>query len=441
MTELLAHFLTVLVTVWALVRYLGSLERDLPKVILLGILGLLHGLVPLVASPGQLDHGFPSWAHEWSAVFALFGVTAVGFGFWIAEKVDPRRFRLHISVEDTIFRRVFWGTLILGFLGLAMYVASAGVSWSEYVAGSRFAFRHRMNVLLMWPGLYLTHLLFVPPFVGMQLGRRYRRVAILLALFLGFIFFVYIFPGTRHMALGVVMAAILGWHYSARNSRRAWLVLVTLVPIVLGAVVLYEVRKGLSSITVSEAMEVALSEEVLKGSLGRDPLNYHQHLTGAVASFPRKHDYLWGASYMRILMFPLPGAQFEAIKPPHPGRVFARVVYPDVYNFELQPVHPPSLLGDAYINFWGWPGLLILVVNGFVFAWVAHRVWHERMWRLTLGPHMGWFVLLAPRGSPYELTIMALFQIISIGGLTWLLRPRSLKRGSELATSARALKG
>jgi len=118
-----------------------------------------------------------------------------------------------------------------------------------------------------------------------------------------------------------------------------------------------------------------------------------------------------------MLTFFLPGSSFPILKPELPGRVFASVVYDELYADSMRAVHPPSLLGDAYINFWGWPGLLALFFNGMVVSWLTQRVYSSMLWFCGVGPHVAWFTVLGTRGNPYDYYVMAIAMLV----LTWVI--------------------
>src|SRR5262249_39471796 len=150
----------------------------------------------------------------------------------------------------------------------------------------------------------------------------------------------------------------------------------------------------------------------------RDPLNYHQFLVAACEDFPADHPYLNGATYIRLLVFYLPREYFEWLKPPDTHNTFAQTV---LRLRDTDVTIPPTMIGDGYINFWGPPGaLMIMLLNGMAFAFASRHMREQVLGFLIVGSGFMRYAMLALRGSPYEILTLVLSAVAFIMLIGWL---------------------
>jgi hypothetical protein len=419
------HLAIALIAAMLALRLLPGIRSHLLILCLIVAIGILHGAAPALTPPGKRSMDAMESSRLLAAWFSLGGLLALVAGY----ELHFRCYRSHERLRDeqdapfapasaAVMERYFWISIVLGLVGAFLYVRSAGVGFLEYGRASRFEFRNFQNTLLMWPGQYLFHISFAPGFLGQFLSHRYRVLGTFHAVLSMLLAFFYLFQGTRHVALGIIGGLLFGYIYSRQlNTRRLLQIAVGGALMMLTAVTLYQARQGLADMSFGEAITRAFSPESLQEPLTRDPLNYHEHFIGAVEFFPHEHPYLYGASYRRMLAFFLPGSDFPVLKPEHAARVFANVVYGDIYDADFRATHPPSLLGDAYINFWGWPGIVALFLNGAAISWVSAKIRTSLLWFLGVGPHLAWFCILLPRGDNYDCFVMGLILLIVTAGL------------------------
>jgi len=208
--------------------------------------------------------------------------------------------------------------------------------------------------------------------------------------------------------MGYAMRHRMAWHRAAALGLAGGALLLL-------SVSLYDVRKTMSRRTWSEMATTVLSPSTYQGALTRDPLNYHEFLVGAVEYFPERHPFLNAATYRRMLVFFLPRRYFEALKPEDPNMVFASVVDPGSAR-EFTTI-PPTMMGDGYINFWGWPGILIMFVNGVVFGWVHWKMRTSVLWFVSIAPMFVRLGVMGVRGQPYEILLLAVWTIFAVWSL------------------------
>lgn len=181
------------------------------------------------------------------------------------------------------------------------------------------------------------------------------------------------------------------------------------------SVSLYDVRKSMSRSTAGEMISMILSPTTYQGALMRDPLGYHEFLVAAVEYFPDRHPYLNGATYRRMLVFFLPRRYFEALKPEDPNMIFASIVEPESAR-QLTTI-PPTMMGDGYINFWGWPGILIMFVNGAIFGMVHWKMRTSALWLVAIAPLFVRLGVMGIRGQPYEILLLGVWALCFV----WLM--------------------
>lgn len=440
------HLSIVIVATIFVWRYRAPLHVHLPMICIVAAIGLLHGLVPAITPSALWSIDASSESRETAALFALAGLIALCWGYRFHFSRHQRRPRpdrgyidwVQTSTGQALLRRFYWVSILLGVLGAYLYVQSAGVGLAHFASAARFEFRLDKNLPLASAGVYLFHFAFAPGFLGFFLPRSYRLAGICFATVLTALSFFVLFKGTRHIALGIPSGVLFGYIFSHRLTPiRLFGIACAGCVLVAGTVSLYEVRKELNSVPFTSAVARAFSAESLAEPLSRDPLNYHEHFVGAVEYFPSDHPYLNGATYRRMLTFYLPGANYPTLKPDHPARVVANVVYGKKFSPELCATVPPSLLGDAYVNFWGWPGLGVLFLNGMAVSWISAKVRESVTWFLAIGPHMGWFVILAPREGPYDYFVMGLLLLIMTSLIAkFLPRPQRRRQSQPIRTLA-----
>jgi len=219
--------------------------------------------------------------------------------------------------------------------------------------------------------------------------------------------------GTRANPIGLLGCLFMGYTLRHRvQPRRVVVMGGTGLVLLLLSVSLYDVRKTMMRQTLPEMLQTVLSPKTYQGALLRDPLNYHEFLVAAVEYFPERHPFLNGATYRRMLVFFLPRRYFEALKPEDPNMIFAAVVEPRSAS-TLTSI-PPTMMGDGYINFWGWPGIGIMFFNGIVFGFVNRKMRTSFLWFVAVGALYVRLASVAIRGQPYEVLLLAIWGVVAV---------------------------
>ncbi len=417
---------------------LANIRGKLPKLIIFGGMGIIHGIVPVLTPVGLRWSGLSESTHTHAAFLALIGMIMLSLGWRLFERFHVQWPGLSPGLLKAIespsgqrwLRRIFWTTSVLSVTAwLVSLVASAGSLQAALHAG-RFQYRGEGQVY--WRAIlqHVASLIVMPGFVCFFLPRRYWLIGVVFAITAtAFVF--WSSQGARGLSLGVLGGMVLGYSFRHKFAVHRFILLVICsAAIVLLSTSMYEARKVMAKASFGEIVGIVFSAETYREALSRDPLNYHQILAAAVEHFPRDHPYLNGATYRRILMFYLPRTYFSSIKPADTHNTFAEVVQ----GKRTTNTIPPTMIGDGYINFWGFPGVVItMFINGILFAYASQKMREHMLFFLVFGAPFIRLALLAIRGSPYE--IMAL--LISGTVLVWML---SLGTGLSFVTTQQMIR-
>jgi len=441
---LLAHLLIIAVCAGVCYTARSSLRAQVLKIGIFASLGIIHGLVPALttdelrnsSSMYLLDSRFTDGARTSAAWYAFASVSLLALGWGTFDSWNNRGAQLsNKAVYQVIFSRrgqallifMFWVSMALTLLALALQLFSTGASLSEFAQASRFEYRSRDAMMsLVWG--HLMSFGFIPGSVGFFLSSRYRSLGIVFTVTLTLLLFFVFAKGTRNLPLGLLSG--LGIAYVMRypvTGKRLALFCFGASVIGLLTVSLYEVRKVMSSASLSELATTMCSVETYQESLTSDPLNYHEYLVAAMALVPEHHHYFEGATYRRILFFWMPTSWENSWKPQDTNILFARVLDPRIRG---DVTIPPSIPGDVYVNFWGWWGLPALFMQGALLAWISKKMYSNVLWFTIFGAMSGRFFLLVIRGQPYDLFVMILFILVAVY-LISLINPYSFSQAQR----------
>ena len=396
------------------------------RLIMFAALGVIHGLVPAV-SPREI--WWPNASDQTillAAALTLLGLVSFGAGWRLAELrgtkwdgISPGLTAYLASpAGQRLLKALFWTCAVVAVMAwLGSLIAAAGSIGAALQAG-RFEHRFTGNVYLKAMLMHVSHLMSVPCFICMFMGRGYRLLGIVYALMMAAVLFIGS-QGARGQALGLIGSVVVAYALRYELTPRR-LAVIGVGGLAVGALAIaaYEIRKVMAKSTLTEIGAMVVESSSYENFLARDPLNYHQTFVAAVEHFPRDHDFLNGASYIRLLVFYLPQEYFEAIKPEDTHNTFARVI---TRNSTLNTI-PPTMMGDGYINFWGAPGVpLIMLLNGLLFGWAQRKLRENLLAFLVIGAPFGRLSLLLVRGSPYEVLVLIISSTILLTVLCMVL--------------------
>lgn len=416
------------------VRAAMDVRSHLFKVAMFAGLGVIHGLVPAMTPAHLLEIGFSSRARWMAACYALACVVMLVAGWSVVGTRHVRR-RPHIGDMMRVFgtpggqrflRWMFWAGVVIGILGLLLIKRANHATLAEMLRGSRFEFRQTRNPLLFNLGTYLTSFALVPGLVGLFLPRRYHLPAVLYTCAYALLSLYVFSKGTRSLPVGLLGTFLVAYLMRQRPTAGQLTGMACGTALLLAlAIGLYEGRKYMAHQSAAETIQFLLSPDAYTGALTRDPLNYNECLVGAIHCFPDAHPYLNMGTYRRALFFFLPSSQFPVLKPRDPNATFGEVVFNTPYQWDV--TIPPSIPGDLYINFWGWPGVVVMFVYGMIGAFVDRLVATDPLWFAVIGSQAVRLVVLGLRGQPYDLYVNCLIVMMFAYAVARLC-PYSLRR-------------
>lgn len=417
------HLLVVIICALECGAALLDLRGRLAKFLMFTGLGMIHGLVPALTPAEHLIAEFSDHSRLSAAALALVGVILFSLGWRLYDAMRPRlngiSYGLQESIESAegqaLLRRLFWLCGMCGVVAWLGSVIASGTELGEVFYTARFAHRRTDESYVAAIAQYFVILAMMPGFVCFFLPHRYRVIGIGYALSMALLLFL-ASQGSRANSVGLVGCLLMG--YALRHRlliRRVVVVSGVGLVLLLLSVSLYDVRKTMMRQTLPEMVQTVLSPSTYQGALLRDPLNYHQFLVAAVEYFPDRHPYLNGATYRRLFVFFLPRRYFDSIKPEDPNMIFAAVVDPGSAR-NLTTI-PPTMMGDGYINFWGWPGIGIMFINGIVFAFVNWKMRTSILWFVAIGALFVRLASVTIRGQPYEVLLLGLWGVVAV----WIL--------------------
>ncbi len=416
---ILIHCLTTVVCAMECLSALRDLRGRIGKLLMFLALGLIHGVVPAL-TPGELYlASFSTSSRLHAAGLAFVGVVLFSAGW---RMFDAYRARFHglsdelVAVIDSpdgqaLLRRLFWSCAVLGIVSWVVSIIAMDIPLTEVFRKARFT-RRGEEFYLATIAQYFVLLSIMPGFLCFFLPRGYRPLGMAYALGMSLLFFL-ASQGSRGNSLGLLGGLLMGYTIRHRVAvHRVVAIGAACVVLVLLAVALYDIRKTMSRQSVGEMLAAIASPETYRDALLRDPLNYHLFLIAAVEYFPDRHPYLNAATYRRMLVFFLPRRYFWQIKPADPNMTFAEVV--DPHSATQLTTIPPTMMGDGYINFWGWPGILIMFANGVAFGYAHWKMRTNILWFIVVGSMFVRLGVVGVRGQPYETLITGVWSLIAV---------------------------
>jgi hypothetical protein len=422
------HTLTTGVCLLFALKGCATIKNSLILTLLAMGLGLIHGLAPTISN----TFGSLTYSHDrlYAAAYSFFGILLLLTGVHSTSS----RNQLHIrnSLDQQLIHNrgrtilIFWICAIVGIIGFLTSFWIAGIRVDEVVQSGRFTFRFQGGAVAAILR-YSTLLCVFPGFLGFFISRRYMVLGLVYAFIAATLIF-FLTKGTRGNSIGILAGMISGYILSRPiiTNRHIAFLGASALSIVLLAVSLYSVRRVMNYQDYGALLTIIFSASSYTDLFNRDPLNYNEVFVEVVRGVPFNCDYLPFASLRRILFFYVPSNMFPSLKPEDVNITLAREVF-------RMPAHlrvsiPPSIPGDAYVNFGGLPGLIYLFVQGCFIGYVSAKMRSSWVAFIAISPIAVHLILLGLRGQPYEVSLQMAFAVVFVKTcelLTNLIQPRS----------------
>lgn len=414
------HGLIAFVCFALCVKGINNISGQFLRVVCFGTWGLIHGLVPLLQAIMGLPSDYQYLDQVLAGIFTLLVLLAIAGAWYLMSKLRQRnvagisfglRSVLAMHEGNVVLKRMFWATMTIGMTALVIMVTREGVEFTlaRIFQTGRFGSRTLTGYSTAIVG-NLVGFLCIAAFLGVLISRKYRIATLIIIPMVAFVFFG-ASGGSRLIAISL-LGSLLFAHLARSRPRKRQVVTFALggTLVLLLAIGTYELRKIMTTRSTSEAIQFMLTKDAYAEALTRDPLGYHSVMIAVVDSFPESVPFVNMATYRRILFFAFPYKYFPWLKPFDPNMTVSAAIRGT--SFSIATV-PPTIPGDLYINFWGWPGLLVAPLFGMFLCYVENKIYNNLLWFIVIG---GTCVLRLSnfiRGAIYDTIIpSALFILI-----------------------------
>ncbi len=406
------------------VRHVRNLDYRFGEFAFFSSFGLIFGLAPIMQSSDSYVNIFSMDSRVKAAWYTVAGVLLLMVGFGLIRQplwqLIPKKRALLKKISEPHVQRmlanIFWLSIAITISGQLLVMYAKGISLLDILYSGRFAFRFENQGVLTVLASHLMSFVYAPAFIGVFLNRRYQLLTLAYVPIASGVFFFVFSKGTRSIPLALIVTLLVAGsiRFKVSPKRVAMTAIVGLVSLAL-AIGLFELRQRQDSVSLLEGAKILCTATAYSGMWDRDPLSYSWNLVGAIETFPHSHPYLDAATYRRMLVFFLQESKFPDLKPPDTNIIFGLEVHgrPE----ELQVTVPPSILGDIYINFWGWYGLPVVVLHGMLYCWLLQRMQTSLFMFIWVGPLSGRFLVLIHRGEPYEMFVLFVMFFFEMAGV------------------------
>lgn len=343
----------------------------------LGMDAVISGSVFLMNVPhcvgrslGLLDLGPFSEAEAEALVFFFVCSVALELGRLCAAGFACKETSAMARTEDRPHVVVFWLIFAAGLAGGALDLVPSLLG--GHASLSRVDMRQKRNIIALL-GVYLV------PCLGIAAGyasggksRKLRAYSLVAWGTFGVVAMLFqIVHRSRTMPLSFLALFLLiavqprvrgGTQGLAQRLRKAAIGAVVAASVVfVGAMMV--VYRGASHLGWDEVvfrLGAVKVEDVLYYSLRQGDLAYFRFYSELYESIPDVHPYLFGSSFWGVFLGPIPRSAFP-LKPENTQRIVCSILKPGMYL--VGGTIPPSLFGDAYLNF-GHYGVLWIFLFG-----------------------------------------------------------------------------
>ena len=305
-----------------------------------------------------------------------------------APPIARRRWNVRFKTSSNRLSSLLFLLLLLNIGAVLLVIVDAG-TLSVIRSQSRVDMKESVGLLTTVAVLLFGFGTLLYPLAAVHMRRkRYRAmiwipVIVCLELFLFLAFRVRTFPVIHAIAL------LAGWFLIApriemgpqKATRRSRLTLIQkglLVglagSLLLGMFVLRTFRGQFQEAESLSEIQIDVVGSILYAFEGGGELGYSKWVFRVLEVVPAHHDYLYGQSYYRLLLTPIPRSIWPD-KPLNSQRIIAQWIDPDAKSVQTTPV---GIIGDLYVNFGMW-GVLGMFVFGHLLGRLDRRDTVESM--------------------------------------------------------------
>lgn len=309
---------------------------------------------------------------------AVGGIHLLIIAYECGTKGDKQQ-RWHVHYQTTS-RRLFTVIvvfLLLNALAIMLMVGDSG-SLSALSAQTRVETRMHSGAPRM-VGIYLLGLgSLLYPLVAIHIRHKRFRALLWIPYIIGVEVILFLLCRVRTFPVIHAVGLLMGWFFIAprmhishtNRGLRTQLtvpqkagVITFAVMLVLGMLVLRVFRGQFQQARSLAEIDISLADSIVYAFEGGGELGYSTWVCKALDAVPSRHDYLYGQSYYRLLLVPIPRWIWPD-KPLNTQRIMTQWLTPGAVSVQTTPV---GIIGDLYVNF-GMYGVLGMLVFGYAFA-------------------------------------------------------------------------
>ncbi|KAB7707382.1 oligosaccharide repeat unit polymerase [Bacillus aerolatus] len=380
--------------------------------------------ITLVSSTFSVAHSSEINKYSlYSLTFILFVIFSyiISYMLLAKSKIIKCENYIELTKKQTLFNQLSFLSLC-GSVGLIYF---SGMNLSNLLASSRFAFFETQNTVFSLLSTYLTYLLVVPTYL---IASKKASINWLYILSLAATFFILMFVfGTRSQIIAIAFSYLMGRMKVNPKINPKYLILSA---VFVHLFVIWQfIRYNMKSVDgVSGFIDLILfnNKEAYLLSLESGDLSWFYDATFTAMYIKDYMNFsLDGDTYLRLLLTLFPSTIFD-FKPEETQRIFAAIINPEAYI--VGATFPPSILGDAYLNF-GFNGVVIGLFLGCFLAYAQFKVnYFDNILSIVLGSTIFIFLLLLTRG-----TFNGLYPLIFCALVLYLLNFLSLISKKEFS--------
>ncbi len=432
-----AILILVLITLFILFRKIKTRNLDLFEPLVLASLGILiYFILPaidliflgrLIDPSINLSHYKALAAQDdyfLATIISLCALGVISFYFGYVSTLG-KKLGNSLPVPGHIYSKNSLLKIGIGYILLGI-ITFGYTAWKIGGAAKWFTTPKGENIFLVAKCVYGAFLLklFIPSVIILFIYALLRRSKFIFLLwictFIAVVIFFNVFSqGSRRITLFLVLSLIIYHHYAVRPIRLRKIMLIVAI------LFFFNFSVGLIRGTIH-----LLDLESTKTQWSKVKHNYkgrwhnpviitmdfpycYNSLMQIVDYVPEKVDYLWGSTYAKFFLWPIPRTLWPE-KPEGISRVVVRHFYPEIYDKGISV--SPTIVGEAYFNF----GTLGIVIVMALFGVICQSLYaflkknRKNIGAIAIYASVAPYIFESFRGYFFECTMLYLFVGLSI---------------------------
>jgi hypothetical protein len=331
----------------------------------------------------QLEYGFLSPSADGRLALTLAVIIVGVVGFWLGFRMSPNprtvRMKARRRLKAGVLAGYWWFGLVLVGVGLSVIILEVQLvgGWQLWMSRT-WHNRREAEYDELFNYLSMTKLLLAPGCLILLETAIRRKSAVTWFLGVGVTAaanVILVLDGARRVPLGILFGLAAVRHYGRSRLRPCTVILCGLIGLATAAFLL-PIRTSIQETALLEVPASAMRtlSSLPTGKLvreGTEMTGGFDSLLALVRTVPSEVEPLWGATYLKLLVFPIPRSIWPG-KPSGFGETFAAVFYPSYKGLSVGA----TIVGEAFFNFL-WPGVFVTM---FLLGLMLRHLEHYCQW-------------------------------------------------------------